>query len=117
MADSRKESLLSRLTDRWRRKPAPPAANVAAYPFRAISIFRGVRCCEMARKFSDHRFLARDAPQLPMMGCTMPEQCECRYIRHKDRRGEPRRIMDFGASTRIYIGKERRRLKGRRATD
>lgn len=117
MGDSKKESLLSRLTARWCRKSAAPAAHVPARPFQAISIFRGVQACEMARKFSDHRFLARDAPQLPMIGCTMPQACECRYIRHKDRRSEPRRLMDFGASSRLYIGKERRRLKGRRATD
>jgi hypothetical protein len=86
-------------------------------PFQAISIFRGVRACEIARKFSEHRFLARDAPLLPLSGCTMRESCECRYIRHKDRRTETRRLVDFGTAARTLGGRERRSRGGRRASD
>lgn len=117
MGASIRETLLARLMARWRKQPPASAVDATKRPFQAISIFRGVRSCEMARKFSDHRFLARDAPQLPLTGCTMPQSCECRYIRHKDRRGEPRRLVDFGTSQRVYDGKERRSLRGRRSTD
>jgi hypothetical protein len=107
--------LLSRLT-----KSRPPAPKKAApmRPFQAISIFRGTRACEMARKFSEHRFLAREAPQLPLTGCSMSENCECRYIRHRDRRGESRRVLDFFKTAARSVGyKERRLRRGRRSDD
>ena len=106
--------LLSRLT---KSQPPEPKKVAPARPFQAISIFKGARSCEMARKFSEHRFLAREAPQLPLTGCTMSQSCECRYIRHKDRRGEPRRLVDFGIATRLFDGKERRLRGGRRSSD
>jgi hypothetical protein len=118
MATQPKRSLLSVLLSRLQKTPPPEPRRLApARPFQAISIFKGTRACEMARKFSEHRFLAREAPQLPLSGCTMRESCECRYIRHKDRRAEPRRLVDFGIATRLFDGKERRRRQGRRSDD
>ena len=91
----------------------PPSTR----PFQAISIFRGVKACALANELSEHRFLAKDAPPLPLPGCTIPAACECVYLKHRDRRSMQRRSMDFSASQRVYTGKERRFLKGRRATD
>jgi hypothetical protein len=86
-------------------------------PFQAISIFRGVHACPLAKRFSDHRFLAKDAPQLPLTGCTMARTCQCRFLKHKDRRADSRRFMEFGASHRSFLGQERRLRGGRRRTD
>ncbi len=117
--DSRsRNSLLDTLLSRIRAKRREPdVATPPVRPFQAISIFRAPIACEMAHRFSDHRFLAKDAPSLPLAGCTMAEKCECRYLKHRDRRSTTRRLVDFTATSRIYIGKDRRTLKGRRATD
>jgi hypothetical protein len=117
MQKGRRESLLAMLLARLRKQPALPKRIAPARPFQAISIFKGVHACEMARKFSEHRFLARDAPQLPLSGCTRRDACDCSYIRHRDRRGEPRRVVDFGSVDRAYSGANRRKQRGRRATD
>ncbi|HEY6643913.1 hypothetical protein [Povalibacter sp.] len=113
----RRPSLLSTLLARLNKAKAPPRAQPAVLPFQAIAIYRGVSACEMARKFSEHRFLVREAPTLPLPGCTMSQACECRYLKFRDRRGESRRLDDFGAATRLTNLPDRRRTRGRRKTD
>jgi hypothetical protein len=111
-------SLLSTLLSRiGARRVEPEALKEPVRPFQAISIYRGTAACEAARRISEYRFLAKDAPTLPLPACTMPETCACRYLKHKDRRSNQRRHVDFTATSRIYIGKERRQLRGRRSTD
>jgi hypothetical protein len=119
MAGSSQRKLLSILWSRLTKSPPPAPKKIAPVrPFQAISIFRGTRACEMARRFSEHRFLAREAPQLPLSGCTMSESCECCYIRHRDRRSESRRSGDvFAAAARSVGYKERRLRRGRRSDD
>lgn len=95
-------------------KQEPEMRAVPLRPFQSVSIHRGLECCQMAKKLSEHRFLVRDAPALPLGGCTMRATCQCRYLKHKDRRTEPRRLMDFGLSTRLFDGRERRGRGGRR---
>ena len=112
-----KTSLLGGLLARLSGRKAPPEATGPLRPFQAISIYRGMICCAMARKFSEHRFLVRDAPPLPLSGCTMREKCHCKYIKHKDRRGESRRLIDFGVASRLFDGLERRARGGRRRGD
>jgi hypothetical protein len=117
MPTRERKSLLQILWSRLKREPLPqPAKALAPRPFQAISIYCGVKSCAIARRFRDHRFLARDAPQLPLSGCTMAGACQCRYLKHKDRRAERRRFVDF-ASIRRDLGQERRQRVGRRDTD
>ena len=101
-------SLLQTLWSRLRKKPDEPKPVEVVRPFPAISIYRGMKSCEMAKRFSEHRFLAKDAPTLPMSGCTMPKMCTCRYLKHKDRRTERRRFIEFGTAMRNYLGQDRR---------
>jgi hypothetical protein len=118
MRKPEERSLLSVLMARLRKSPpAPPVQSAPPRPFQAISIYRGVAACGMARKFSEHRFLAKDAPPLPLSGCTMSSKCQCRYVKHRDRRGEARRLVDFGVAVRLFDGRERRSSGGRRADD
>jgi hypothetical protein len=118
MASRPPSTSLKQLFSRFRSKRTANAVlPQSARPFQAISIFRGVRACALANQMSEQRFLAKDVPSLPLPGCMMPESCECVYLKHRDRRGPQRRTMDFSASQRVYTGKERRALKGRRATD
>ena len=67
---TKKTSLLGGLLARFSGRKEPPEASGPLRPFQAISIYRGLICCDMARKFSEHRFLVRDAPPLPLSGCT-----------------------------------------------
>jgi len=110
-------SLLSILLSRLGKRDKPAAVKARPSPFQAISIYRGAASCEMARKFAEHRFLAREAPTLPLPDCSMPQSCQCRYLRFKDRRSQTRRADDFRAATRISAKFERRARQGRRSTD
>lgn len=111
-------SFLGGFLARFAARKEPPAATAPLRPFQAISIYRGLVCCQIARKFSEHRFLVRDAPPLPLSGCTMSEKCQCKYIKHRDRRAEARRLIDFGLATRLFDGREQRaRGGGRRSGD
>lgn len=113
-----KTSLLEGFLARFSARKEPPAATGALRPFQAISIYRGLICCDLARKFSELRFLVRDAPALPLNGCSMSKSCQCKYIKHRDRRAEPRRLNDFGLAARLFDGRERRsRRIGRRNGD
>jgi hypothetical protein len=112
-----KTSLLGGLLGRFAARKEPPEASGPLRPFQAISIYCGLVCCAMARKFSEHRFLVRDAPPLPLSGCTMRAKCQCKYIKHRDRRSEPRRLIDFGMTPHIFDGRERRSRGGRRSSD
>ena len=115
---TKKTSLLGGLLARFGARKEPPEATGPLRPFQAISIYRGLVCCDMARKFSEHRFLVRDAPPLPLSGCSMREKCHCKYIKHRDRRAEPRRLIDFGVASRLFDGRERRARRGdRRSKD
>jgi hypothetical protein len=114
----KRSSFLSRLFDGFGKKPAATRNSTQEHrPFQAIAIYRGVRACDLAKKFSEHRFLARDAPPLPLAGCSMTSTCECRYLKYKDRRGTQRRLVDFGAPARIFSGEDRRKHDGRRSGD
>lgn len=113
--EKRETSILSNLMTRLKGKlKPPPVMRQAPRPFQAISIYRGVVCCAMAKQFSEHRFLGKNAPSLPLAGCTMPERCECRYLKHKDRRSGERRLIDFSIAANMYSGSERRRSTSRR---
>jgi len=62
--------------------------------------------------------LRHGAPPLPLAGCNMRKTCQCKYIKHRDRRSEPRRLIDFGVVARLFDGNERRaRRAGRRTSD
>src|SRR5690606_36686727 len=101
---------------RFRSKPQSALPHVTR-TFQAIPILQGAKACTLAKDMAEVRFLAKDARPLPLPGCNMPSSCECVYLKHRDRRGPQRRTMDFSASQRVYVGRERRVLKGRRATD
>lgn len=114
-------SLLQRLLARLQGAQAhgqPARVASKPRPFQAVAVFRGGSACEMAQRFSEHRFLAKDAPSLPLPGCTMPHKCTCRFLKFNDRRESmQRRLMDFGLGAQLFGGKERRAVRGRRKND
>ena len=115
MSRQPRKSLLEVLWSRIKKNPGPPTAVVAPRPFQAVSIYCGIDACQNARRLRDQRFLAKDAPQLPLSSCSQPKACACRYLKHKDRRSESRRLAEFAMRRELAV--DRRRRRGRRATD
>ena len=87
--------------------------------FHAVTVTARDGACPQARALKDVRLLSADAPRLPMHDCDRPDRCECRFQHHEDRRAGPRRETGHAAAgVRLppETG-ERRKLRGRRATD
>jgi hypothetical protein len=86
--------------------------------FHAVTVVAGANACAQAKALKDIRLLSPEAPRLPIVGCTNPEGCTCRYQHHDDRRAGPRRSglrnVRVGAGT---AEANRRRLLGRRDSD
>jgi hypothetical protein len=95
----------------------PRTRKVADTTYHAVSIKFGENACAAAKGMTGHRFLASDAPRLPLPGCDAAV-CECRFAHHKDRRAGKDRRSPFGRGS---IGggtgrfdKERREKSDRR---
>ena len=82
--------------------------------FQAVSIYSRTDCCDAAKRITGQKFLAAHAPQLPLGGCSQPEQCHCRYKHLSDRREEMRRDTDNGLPARQMLNGERRNRRDRR---
>jgi hypothetical protein len=103
--------------------PAAPAAPAAARywitnPYHAVSIVPApMGACEAVKALAGRRFLSKEAPTMPLPGCTA-SACRCAYKHHNDRRSTRRRAVDrAGPPTRGPRGDERRHSPGRRSTD
>ncbi len=113
-------SFLASLFGRSSRNISTPTKRIdtsALRPFQAISINPGAPCCTSAKKVDKYRFLAKNAPQLPLSECTMRATCKCRYAKQDDRRSGTRRDGEFGLKSALFSAEERRRSKGRRKDD
>lgn len=90
----------------------------ATNPYHAVSIKAGPGCYQTKLQYGDRRFLAAEAPLLPLPTCDVTT-CKCQYVHHDDRRAEPdRRLRDvWNPNSPLAVGGDRRRLQGRRATD
>jgi hypothetical protein len=84
--------------------------------WHAVSVKPGPGACSVADTGRDRRWLSREAPALPLPGCTSPERCRCTYKHHDDRRSMDRRAEDTDAFARpVKVENERRTRKSRRA--
>jgi len=72
--------------------------------------------CAASQACRNKRFLASEAPRLPLEGCDAAS-CGCRYRHYDDRRGPPRRQDDAAAAVTARSERNRRTRAGRRATD
>jgi hypothetical protein len=126
------ESWLSRLLRRSpdpslrRRVPPPPVAQGAAArpstasrtnPYQAVSVIACPQACAAACEAQGQRFLARQAPRLPLPGCDRAAACRCRFEKFFDRRTVQQRSPYNNPDAIGYGGAEKRRNRGRRATD
>ena len=85
--------------------------------FRAVLIAPGVKSCMAANFSSGERYLLRDAPRLPLPGCTMSAECACRYTKVNDRREADRRQIAVWETTRRFAGTEKRSGRNRRSSN
>jgi hypothetical protein len=94
---------------------APRAGESApqSLPYRAVSVAPTRASCPAAVAIRDKRFLATEAPTLPLPMCTWPLSCPCKLKTHDDRRVRPRRDEEPGE---LEKASKDRRQTGRRAT-
>jgi len=78
-------------------KGKPPAGSKR---WHAVSVKPCPGSCPTATSGRDQRWLSREAPQLPLPGCTRPDTCRCTYQHHEDRRAGGRRAEDTDAFRR-----------------
>jgi hypothetical protein len=94
-------------------KPAAPDKKKAAGRFGAVEIHTRSGCCEAARALEGQRFLAMQAPALPLPGCTA-SHCTCKFGKLADRRTEDRRLEQGAISSSLFMASNRRTEHERR---
>jgi hypothetical protein len=112
-----RKSLLSFLLPRLGREPPVPAAKLSIPMFQGVSIHAGPKACGAVKQIDTRRFLAKSVPALPLAACGIAGQCQCRYVKHKDRRSDARRLVDCGLTNTFFDGAERRSKHRRRKGD
>ena len=93
-------------------------ARAKKSPYHAVSVRIGESACLAAKTIEGKRYLAREAPQLPLAECSAAENCRCRFIHHEDRRSGKDRRSPFApgnvGSGTATIQQERRQGTDRR---
>jgi hypothetical protein len=85
--------------------------------WHAVSVKPGVGACNAAVSGRNRRWLSREAPLLPLPGCTRPDTCQCTYNHHDDRRMGKRRAEDLDSFDQApRFANERRARKTRRGS-
>ncbi len=104
-------------TRQGQEPPQSARKKVENTAWHAVSIKFGKNACDAAKAATGQRFLAAEAPPLPLPDCD-GRTCECYYKHHKDRRSGADRRSPFGSgglsgATGRY-DKERRERPDRR---
>ena len=74
--------------------------------------------CAAAKRSRNKRYLAAEAPRLPLDHCSRSGNCDCRYRHLDDRRQAPRRLSETGMPAQLQMqSTERRARVSRRAED
>ncbi|MCC8985483.1 MAG: hypothetical protein LM513_02730 [Nitrospira sp.] len=108
-------------------KPAQFSDDNFSDKYRCVSIrYKVNTACELVQKFetqpylsnkpplfleTKRRFLSSEGISLPLHGCTAIS-CQCRFIHHKDRRGQNRRNQQDDLMTPISASTNRERRDG-----
>lgn len=89
-------------------------AGRAAGDYRAVSLTTCLHCGAPSKDMAGKRFLLREAPVLPLTGCSRGSKCSCKYRKHADRRDGDRRLLGDTETSRWFAGSERRARRARR---
>lgn len=93
-----------------RRRQLARRQRPAINKYRAVTINHSLMSCKAVSAFDGKRFLAADAPSLPVRGCDA-WPCRCRYVHLSDRRTEERRSL-YGSKRNLVphsVAVDRRR--------
>ena len=94
--------------------PQPPRKDKS----QAVEVVAGPRGCDAARELEGQRFLASEAPLLPLRECTASFDCDCKYQKWDDRRQETRRMIEGGISSQFFSAEEKRvKKRDRRSSE
>jgi len=93
-------------------------------PWHAVGIVFVKPGCAACVSLKNVRFLAKEAPILPLKNCANPGGCKCVYKHYGDRRTGPRRTAERWSAQNSQaapgtraVRENRRRGPGRRASD
>ena len=89
------------------------AQTTSREPWHAVSIVAGAASCAAVADIRGKRFLAADAPRIPLPECTVSRRCTCTYRHSSDRRTSRRRASDRGMFGK-HTGADRREYVDRR---
>lgn len=64
--------------------------------YQAVAIKYSENACNVAKAMTGHRFLAREAPRLPLPDCDFPN-CRCKFVQYPDRRSKTDRRSPFAS--------------------
>jgi hypothetical protein len=101
-------------------KPTPiakPKRPNSTGDFRAVQIAPSIMCCAEAVRATGRSYLMREAPRLPLYGCTMPTKCACKFRKNADRRDSDRRLFGGTETNRWFVGVDSRTCRGRRSAE
>jgi hypothetical protein len=85
--------------------------------FRAVAIAPSIMCCAAAVHATGRPYLLREAPRLPLEGCTMPANCSCKFRKNADRRDSDRRLFGSTETNRWFAGVDSRARGSRRSAE
>jgi hypothetical protein len=108
--------LARRASPAGRKDAAARRSSTAPARFGAVEIRVRSGACAAARAFQGKRFLAQEAPALPLPDCTAPH-CSCAFVKLSDRREDERRSEHEGLSAQAFIDNDRRARDDRRNAD
>jgi hypothetical protein len=97
--------------------PKRSGGTPSQHAWHAIDIAPGHPACPEVKAYGTRRFLAGEAPRLPLEDCSTPWRCHCVYRHFPDRRVSPRRASERGFPPLPWFGKNRRQKGGRRFDD
>ena len=113
------EVLLGKVSRERPAKKSMPAArpqgSTATGAFRSVAIAPSIICCREATRAAEKCYLSREAPRLPLPGCTMPAECACKFRKKLDRREGDRRLFGATETNRWFAGRDNRKCASRRA--
>jgi|SRR5688572_32946281 hypothetical protein len=95
------------------KAPHPKPRTKAGGRFGAVEIRPRRGACRAALQLKDRRFLAKNAPALPLRECSA-ERCNCIFSKLKDRRTDARRLEHDGLSAALFLTTNRRGKRDRR---
>jgi len=104
----------------WRSRRRGTGISRAKEPagrhFASVEIRAGSGACDAAKTLAGERFLAHQAPPLPLRACT-EARCRCSFAKLSDRREDSRRWADDGLGASVFNAAERRERPDRRDSD